>query len=1306
MTSKVAIRFLLLTAVAACSLDQRQVSTSGNGLNGVDASGSAGASAGDGSLLQSSLEGGLDALGYSPAELDLGSAVLGFPSFGRIRISNTGNVASAIPVVSLTSDSDPDLAIIQNQCDRSLNPDEICDVRIQAIASRIGELRGVIQIGAEPGGGALIPVLARGLQPGELLLAPADGNTADFGASIVGQSLESVFRVTNPLDSVSGPLSFSLAHPDFIVAAPGPGECQPGQVGLSGGESCDVRVAYSPSSRGSGEATLSVTSTELGSASLSLAGRGLVAGVLSVSPGARDFSGVVLGGIGAATLLVENAGDLPLTLSQVAFADDAAGQFVIASTECGEGVVLSSRDAGLSGCSVDVEFRPQSTGQASAVLVVSSVDGAERRVDLTGAGLLPGSLVLAASSGSSPAFGDVLLGESRTQAFTVSNPSAETSGTFTIEAGEDFVVLSGNAPGGCVAGETTLANGASCDINVQLAPTERAARDGSLTVTSQLAGSVSLALTGRGIIAGRLEAVQDEVNFGRVVRGSFASGVVTVRNAGDTSVAAPSITLGVATSGNAPDMQLSGCTSPLDAGQQCEIEVVFSPTQVSPYTIPLSLSSDGGGSDSVLLLANVIEPGRLVVGAAAGSTADFGDVPLETSVARTFTVTNPGGEPSGRISVTSSDNHFTVDQGDCGSAEGLIDGESCTFTVSFTPDASERLNASVLVTSLRAGETSLAIGGRGRTPAILAGSNEFNFNTVIRTQSSAPRRWTVRNVGDLATAALATTGATPEFVVTNDTCSGRSIGATQSCTMDVQFVPQATGARRVEIRVSDSDGAGSVVSLIALGNGQALPAVGQACLNGQCDGNATCENHSNGQTQVCCGTDCAGNQRCSQSQNFQACELPTVGPGERCVQGTNFCGAGLTCTDPNRPGFCCPTGCTGPCQVCTAAGVCASRPDQEKGGCGGNKVCVGGACNCSGINRESLDCGGNRCIRDVADACCDVNGCDGQDVCGANNLCGCPAGTRECTAGSNVCVANTQCCNCTGECQTCNNGTCGTVPNGQVGQCGAGRECQAGVCQARLSPAALTTTVTPGALPLTVIDSVSAPVIWAVFNSGGVATGLLRLNNSNPTEFLILDRNSCLGRALGPSGTCQFEITFGPRQPGTRTANLSLTDGGVTSAPVSLSVVARQRRGGVCDPAVPNQCQAGVSCVTWYLDQDGDGYGGEPRLGGAAPLSVCGTTAVADRPADVVSTTPAGNAATSTYVLLNNDCCDIAGQFRATSLSSTPFNVNPGVTAPVNRPATACVNNIPNFRVGDFNCDTLEVCGAQNPSVDPAPPCL
>jgi hypothetical protein len=175
-------------------------------------------------------------------------------------------------------------------------------------------------------------------------------------------------------------------------------------------------------------------------------------------------------------------------------------------------------------------------------------------------------------------------------------------------------------------------------------------------------------------------------------------------------------------------------------------------------------------------------------------------------------------------------------------------------------------------------------------------------------------------------------------------------------------------------------------------------------------------------------------------------ELPVVGSGARCVSGTNVCAPGLTCTDPNRPGFCCAANCSGPCQACSEAGTCDPVPDQTKGGCGGNKVCVNGSCGCSGLDRESLDCGGDRCIRDVADACCDDDGCSAGDVCGANNLCGCPVGTRECTPGGNDCTPTDQCCNCAGPCQACTNGTCGTVPDGQPGRCGAGQECRLGGC--------------------------------------------------------------------------------------------------------------------------------------------------------------------------------------------------------------------------------------------------------------------
>ncbi len=924
---------ILLALTLGCSIDERNVTSDVRANLGVDA--------GDGRPGGGSDAGGEGGARFelSPTYLEFGSAVVGFVAFRRVIVRSRGDAPITGLTVALSDDGDPDLRIVLNQCPPELAAGESCDVRIQFLPREVGEASGVLHVtSAEQQG--VVSLSGTGLTPGDLLLLPVEGSSADFGGVTLGASTIAEFRIDNPKESASGILSLDLANPAFVLQPPAQGECQPGLTSLAGGEGCNLRVAFEPTEAGLNEATLTAISTNLGAVSLGLRGDGLAPARLVLRPGAHDFGGVVLGGTGRATVSVENGGDLPLELSLVQLDPASDAAFTIVARDCGPGTVLGGQ-AGLPACSVELEFRPTLIDVAMGALTVSAGGGLTGTVTLRGEGLLPGTLMITPEGGGSASFGDVLVGESLTQRFIVSNPDAEPSGTLEVSGSGDFEPLAPEAADECVSGATALAQGESCAVNVRLTASARGPLSGALTVSSALAGSVRLPLDARGLLPGTLVIDRDQIDFGRVVRGTSVEAVLTVRNEGDVELPAPASSLGTATSGDASAFSASSdCPAALAPGEECDVTLTFAPEQSTAYSVTLDLASDSGSSGSVLLVARVIEPGSLVVTPASGSSANFGDVAINTTVAGQFVLTNPGGEPSGRITLSSNDARFSPSAGDCNSlgAAGLIDGASCTFSVSFTPNSAETLSASVTVTSVGAGDTALPLTGRGRNAARLGGSNDFNFNTVIQGESATARTWTVTNDGDLPTGTLTTTGANSEFTVASNNCAGRSLAGGQSCTMLVGFTPQGSGVRSGAISVGDGT---LSVTLTVRGAGQALPGVGSACLDGRCAGTASCENHSNGQSLVCCAQNCTGNQRCSEARDFEACELPSVGQGQGCGASV-LCEAGLTCNAST--GTCCVSSCTGPCRFCNVNGTCGSVADGQPGTCASGQVCAGGTC--------------------------------------------------------------------------------------------------------------------------------------------------------------------------------------------------------------------------------------------------------------------------------------------------------------------------------------------------------------------------
>jgi len=213
-------------------------------------------------------------------------------------------------------------------------------------------------------------------------------------------------------------------------------------------------------------------------------------------------------------------------------------------------------------------------------------------------------------------FGSETLGYSTAPVpLTWTNNSSFTSQVTSATATGDFSVVSNNC--------SSVAGGASCQINVVFSPTTLGARSGTLSVVSSGNG-LTAALTGTGVPGFSISATS--LTFGNLDVGATATQTLTLTNLAPQALPTPAY---VANGEYA--VNTAACGASVPALSSCTIAVTFRPTTTGPQSGTATVNStsllysglgvglNGNGVDFAITLNPT--SGTAVAGDPAASTA-------------------------------------------------------------------------------------------------------------------------------------------------------------------------------------------------------------------------------------------------------------------------------------------------------------------------------------------------------------------------------------------------------------------------------------------------------------------------------------------------------------------------------------------------------------------------------------------------------------------------------------------------------------------------------------------------------------
>ncbi len=733
-------------------------------------------------------------IAIAPATLNFGSVVEGTTSPAmQLTATNSGGLAVHLQSTTISGN----YSISSTSCGATLAPGAACMLQVTFAPPALGSFAGTLTITSDaPNSPATVSLGGTGVMPASVALTP---HALNFGAAVNGTvSAAQSLTATN-----SGGVAATLATPvlagDYQLTGSTCG------TSLAAGASCTLQVAFAPTVTGDRPGSVSLGGQFSGTpATATLDGAGVTPGRLTLSPSSLTFTALVVGSTSSPQAIsVSNSGGANVNLQPATVSAD----YVLAANSCGAALAPGAT------CIIQVAFRPTASGDRPGQLVIpANVSGGQAVAALDGNGLNPASLSF------SPAtldFGGVLENTSSAPLSTsLTNSGGILAHIQPAAITGDYAIASNT----CGA---TLAPGASCSIQVIFTPTAPARRTGTLSLVSDAPASPATAsLVGGGLTPANVTLTPSAITFQATVDGTTSSPqTVTATNTGGVNAAirAPQVSAGYQITANT-------CTGSLAAGASCSLQVVFAPLMPVDQPGTLSLAGQFSSSPAVASLDGTgVAPGALML---TPSMLAFGaEVTGTASAPQSIVLSNPGGVAVQLgTPATTPGPVYSITGNTCGAT--LAPNASCTLQIVFSPATGGDQPGLLTVPGSIAGhQVTAALSGSGVAPgAISFTPPSLDFASTVIDTSSAPGSLTLSNSGG-APLTLQAPVFSADYQLAASNCPG-SLPAGASCTLQIVFHPTALGNRPGMVTVSGGSGAGRQARASLTGDGLAPAQLG------------------------------------------------------------------------------------------------------------------------------------------------------------------------------------------------------------------------------------------------------------------------------------------------------------------------------------------------------------------------------------------------------------------------------------------------------------------------------------------------